>query len=237
MVPSPLYVNLKELKLRKGNNCKELHKLPIPDEVLTQLAKLTVNECVFSEGFVKGQTAASGLGQLSGERISGDLSSSIDMSKLVQLQHIELYKTEISEVSFAEGFCPNLQHLLIKSCNGLVKLGTLPNALIKLELTSCCQLQKIEGLCGLAKLQILTIKWCSELKELSSIETLVSLEALDVQDCGKLERVERLAGLTKLRRLDIVDCPNLKELSGVEHLVSLKRFDTSGCTGLHRVRE
>eukprot|EP00253_Pinus_taeda_P026710 PITA_26710 len=227
MVPSPLYVNLKELKLRKGNNCKELNSLPIPDEVLTQLAKLTVNECVFSEGFVKGQTAASGLGQLSGERISGDLSSSIDMSKLVQLQHIELYKTEISEVSFAEGFCPNLQHLLIKSCNGLVKLGTLPNALVKLELTSCDQLQKIEGLCGLAKLQILNIKWCSELKELSSIETLVSLEVLDVQVCGKLERIERLAGLTKLRRWDIDGCPNLIEVSGDEHLMSLTRFDTS----------
>ena len=55
------------------------------------------------------------------------------------------------------------------SCNDLVKIGTLPKALIKLELAICTKLNKIEGLCGLAKLQMLNIKWCTELKVLSSI--------------------------------------------------------------------
>ena len=112
-----------------------------------------------------------------------NLGSSIDMSKLLQLQHMELYKTEISEVSFAEGFCPNLQQLVMISCNDLVKIGTLPKALIKLELASCTKLNKIEGLCGLAKLQMLNIKWCTKLKVLSSIDTLTSLEVLDVYEC------------------------------------------------------
>jgi internalin A len=99
-------------------------------------------------------------------------------------------------------------------------------------LTSCFKLKKIEGLCGLAKLQMLNIKWCSELEELSSIETLVCLEVMDVNKCTKLKRIHRLAQLTKLRRLDIVECSELEELPGVEHLTSLKWLDASGCPKL-----
>jgi Leucine-rich repeat (LRR) protein len=235
MVPFPLCGNLKELKLRYGNSYKKLKYVPIPVELLAQLAKLTVNECVFREWSLEKdeeETGTSRLKQSRGERTLSNLSSSIDMSRLLQLQHVELYKTEISEISFAEGFCPSLQHLFIKSCNHLVKVGTLPNSLIKLELTSCSKLTKIEGLCGLAKLQMLNIKWCNELEELSSTETLVSLEVLDVDKCTKPKRIERLAQLTELQRLDIVECCELEELPGVEHLKSLKWLDASGCPKL-----
>lgn len=223
MVPSKQGRDFKELKLRQGRNYKEFRCLPISDKLLNKLTKLTVIECVFSALPFEndsGEPETSASIQSRGERILSNLGSSIDMSKLLQLRHLILYKTEISEVSFAGGFCPNLQQLLIGSCDNLVKVGTLPNALIKLELTRCAKLEKIEGLSDLAKLQELNIKWCGELVELDSIETLASLEALDVYDCRKLKRIGRLAKLTKLRRLDIVKCSELEELVGVEDLMS-----------------
>ena len=48
IVPSQLGGNLKELKLRRGRDYKEFKCLPISNELLIELTKLTVNECVFS---------------------------------------------------------------------------------------------------------------------------------------------------------------------------------------------
>lgn len=93
---------------------------------------------------------------------------------MFQLKFLRLYNTHISEISFHEGVCPNLQYLKITFCNDLVEVGALPTSLITLDLSSCYGLRRIQGLRSLAKLQILNINGCKEVEELPSIETLPS---------------------------------------------------------------
>ena len=72
---------------------------------------------------------------------------------------------EISEISFGEGVYANLHVLKICSCH---------------------KLKKVEGLCGLAKLEEINIESCSELEELSSVEHCRSLNIVEIRECSKL---------------------------------------------------
>lgn len=114
----------------------------------------------------------------------------------------------------------------------LVKVGELPNTLIELGLHGCTKLKRIEELCGLAKLQMLDISMCSEVEELPSIETLVSLEQLRACLCVKLKSIQGLAQLKMLRLLDVRWCSELEELPGVEYCVSLEILNVDGCPRL-----
>lgn len=171
-----------------------------------------------------------------GRREWRNLDPPVDKCMLLRLQHLELHRTEISQVSFPKDVCPNLQHLIIRSCNDLVKVGTLPSSLIKLELTGCSKLRKLNGLCGLATLQMLDISRCRNVERLPNVETLLSLEVLDASGCLKLKNIKGLAQLTNLRVLYVYDCFKLKTLPGVERCMSLERLHAYGCPKLQRGR-
>jgi Leucine-rich repeat (LRR) protein len=228
MVPSPLGRNLKQMIL---HNCtKELKCLPIS---VGLLAKLTVKNCPLRELPLKNvEEGKETVRELRGQRRVSNLDSSIDKCML-RLQHLRLYDTKISMVSFPEDVFPNLQHLQISACNDLVEVGALPNALIKLELTCCDNLRKIEGLCSLSKLQVLDISWWEEVEELPDFEKLLSLEELWAYGCSKLKSIKGLARLTKLRVLDVRWCCELHELPNVEHCMSLEYLGAIGCSKLH----
>jgi hypothetical protein len=140
--------------------------------------------------------------------------------------------TEISEVLFDEGVCPNLQKLVLEFCINLVVVGTLPNTLTNVYLRSCDNLRSIEGLCGLAMLRGLEIVWCNELQELPSVKTWVSLETLSINTCVKLKSIRDLAQLTKLWELNVFNCPELEDLEGVEYCKSLKYLHVDRCPKL-----
>lgn len=123
--------------------------------------------------------------------------------------------------------------LEVARCRGLVEVGTLPSTLIQLSMISCPNLEKIDGLCGLAKLQTLNISGWRKVEELAGIETLVSLEQLRASGCEKLKRMHGLSQLTKLKLLDFHGCRELEELEGVELLRSLEMLDASDCPRLH----
>jgi len=149
-----------------------------------------------------------------------------------RLQNLKLNSTKLSELSFAEGVCPNLQRLSIRWCHQLVEVGTLPSTLIKLKLISCDNLRKVKGLCGLAKLQRLDISDCKMVQELPSIDTLVSLEEFEASQCVKLKSIQGLAPLKNLRIISVQNCVELDELEGVKRCISLKKLDTSRCPKL-----
>jgi hypothetical protein len=90
------------------------------------------------------------------------LDSSIDKGML-QLDELELYRTEVSEVSFPKGVCSNLQHLMIRSCNNLAEVGALPTTLTTLDLRDCPALKNIAGLCDLDRLRKLDRRGCTRL--------------------------------------------------------------------------
>lgn len=204
--------------------------------LLNQLTKLIVKHCSLGEfpfKTVEGESET--LTESGVRRRCSNLDPSFDKCML-RLQHLKLYNIQIlDEVSFGEGVFPNLQHLLIRSCNDLAVLGTLPNALVKLELTYCCKLRKIEGLCNLPKLHMMNIKYSIEMEELPSLETLVSLEAFDPSVCVKLKSIRGLEKLTKLRKLEVSSCSELEELPHLENLRSLEKLDVSQCVKLKSI--
>jgi hypothetical protein len=119
------------------------------------------------------------------------------------LEYLDLSWCCKERVSFDEGVCPRLTHLLMKYCYILHEVGALPPTLVRLELSDCYSLRKIEGLCNLTKLQELDIRNCAKVKELPSLERLVSLEKFWATGCPRLKRIQGLAALTKLRVLQV----------------------------------
>ena len=90
------------------------------------------------------------------------------------LEELSLECTEISEVIFPEGVCPNLRTL---------------------ELCACKKLTQIGGLSGLTKLQQFGINWCESVEKLPNIERLISLEKLHAMGCTKLQSIPGLGQL------------------------------------------
>jgi hypothetical protein len=200
----PLLGDLRKLKELRFEDCRELKCLPASVGQLSQLTKLEVVGCPVIE--------------LPFKKVESD--SSIHEN------------TEISEVLFDEGVCPNLQALELNECINLVVVGTLPNTLTYVKLRSCYNLRSIEGLCGLAMLRRLWIEKCSELQKLPTVKTWVSLETLCTFDCVKLKSIRDLAQLTKLERLHVRGCRELEELEGVEYCESLRYLWVTGCPKL-----
>jgi Leucine-rich repeat (LRR) protein len=162
--------NLKELKIEW---CNALECLPASIVLLTQLTELSVNDCpLISELPFK-------------KEVKGERETLTDLDCILpRLQKLTVLGTGISEVSFAEGVCSNLQLLSVYKCNNVVEVGTLPNTLIYLYFLGCDNLRKINYVP--AKLQHLYIMDCRELEELPGVvETLVTLH---VTGCVKLKR-------------------------------------------------
>lgn len=91
-----------------------------------------------------------------------------NLDSCIGLQYLELFQTKMSEVSFDDHACPNLQHIKIHCCKDLVKVGTLPKTLIQLTLQHCSNLREISGLCG--KLERLHIERCHKVEQLQGLE-------------------------------------------------------------------
>jgi len=174
---------------------------------LTQLGKLVLDYPISQLPFIRVEGARESLIESIGQRTCSNLGSSVDKC-IFQLQHIRLYNTQISEVSFDEDVFPNLQHIHISFCHYLEKVATLSNALLELELIDCNNLKKIEVLCDLAKLRELVIKGL-KLEKLPSIEILVSLHQLYLADYVMLKSIQGLDELTKIRLLYVNDCSEL----------------------------
>jgi hypothetical protein len=84
---------------------------------------------------------------------------------MLGLWWLSLKGTQISEVAFPEGVCPNLGVLHIEDCQ---------------------ELMKIRGLHVLSKLDILCIQSCVKVEELESLETLGSLWDVHVSGCTRI---------------------------------------------------
>lgn len=94
--------------------------------------------------------------------------------------------------------------------------GVCPNLQV-LSLSWCEELRQIAGLCGLAELQNLKIEGCANVEELPSLETLISLEELTVTGC-RFKSIRGLGQLTKLRQLFVAGCEEMQILPIVAHL-------------------
>lgn len=177
----PSYItNSMELWL---NNCDKLQCLPplLSVPVLNQLTKLKLLQCgiQYLPEYVMNMNNLEYLKiedcpllELPFKNVEGGLNKG-----MFQLKLLHLSGTNISEVSFPEGVCPNLQNVKILNCNDLVEVGALPSTLRTLSFMGCPSLRKIPRPCGLPKLRRLSINRCEVIEEVSGFETLISFKA------------------------------------------------------------
>lgn len=123
---------------------------------------------------------------------------------------------------------PQLERLLISTCDSLLEIPKLPVSLETLAIHECNRLVALPSNLGdLAKLTYLNVARCAGLKELpDGMDGLTSLERLAIEACPGIEEfphglLERLPALKLLR---IAECPKLqrrcREGGEYFHLVS-----------------
>eukprot|EP00253_Pinus_taeda_P035438 PITA_35438 len=199
----PSLGDLSELKKLEFGHCKNLRYLPASVALLTQLTDLRVFDCPLRKlpfGNVTGGIASSGT--------VSNLDSSTD-NCMPRLQYLSLSNTEVSELSFAEGVCRNLQRLQVYCCDHLrldiswckeIELPPSIETLVSLEAlraSRCVKLKNLRNLAQLTKLRLLDVCQCCEIEELEGVEHCISLERLNavgrpkLQWCGALEQLQR----------------------------------------------
>lgn len=211
---------LKNLKILALKYCRQLKYLPESVGLMTQLTNLTLEVCPLLQCLPE---SVGLMAQLTKVTVIG--------CPLYKLPFIKVEGDRVMLTESREGVCPSLQCLILDHCYDLDELGTLPTTLTELDLTGS-KLRKMDGLCGLANLQMLNIQWCKEVEELPGIETLVSLKELWASHCVKLKNIRGLGQLTKLQLLYVYECQEIEELEGVEHCISLVKLDARGCPKL-----
>eukprot|EP01018_Ginkgo_biloba_P038354 Gb_29340 [translate_table: standard] len=74
----------------------------------------------------------------------------------------------------------------------LLKLPTLPQTLVQLELSICSQLRRISTMSHMKKLEILNPSGCTSLAELPELKSLESITELQLYRCRELVEVPTL---------------------------------------------
>jgi len=225
--------NLTNLEVIVLDFCQSLERLPKSFGNLIRLKHLNLHGC---HNLTMSTETLGDISELENLRLSNCSKIEVLPPQIANqrfLESLDLSGTNLRSLPGTIGKLSNLKYLTIQSCNYLVEIGTLPNALIDFDLFGCSKLSKIDqSLCSLEKLQILNISGCKSLVELPIIETLVSLEKLWAFGCVKLKSIRGLASLKKLQILNVNGCLEIEELPGVEHLRRLEKLDASRCPKL-----
>ncbi|XP_050138972.1 putative disease resistance protein RGA3 isoform X2 [Malus sylvestris] len=173
-----------------------------------------------------------------------------DMASLRELE-IE-YCGRLSGLPSGIRYCPSLQKLSLKGCDGVTSGPLIVWAsLVELMVWECNNLTSIEIKGGVSSLQKLMIRYCEELSSLpalppslkelwisecpkvqsnsislqsfSDLRTFTSLRRLTIRKCEGLESwVSRLQFPLSLESLTIEDFPNLEILPSLDNLTSLR---------------
>jgi Leucine-rich repeat (LRR) protein len=121
-----------------------------------------------------------------------------DHKCMLKLKRLQLVRTQISEVFFHEGVCPNLQYLFLEGC---------------------FELRGIGGLCRLAKLQYLYVSSCEKLEALPGVEEhLRSLDESEVSENPYLNQLQRAGRLTNAI-MYLNKCREILEAGGLSYLM------------------
>jgi hypothetical protein len=178
------------------------------------------------------------------------------LDELTELKSLYLIETEPATALAGLSELTELEHFIMNHCSGfsdLPQLRSLKN-LTRVQvrfcdelttlsaLTSLVPLQQLDlGYCdglttldvtGLTFLQYLNLSWCGSLSTLTGVDTLTSLQHLDLEGCIPLNSVLDLTGLLKLQLLDLGECGMLTDVQGISTLVALRAFNLELCKQL-----
>ncbi|MDY0278226.1 MAG: hypothetical protein RBQ97_09110 [Acholeplasma sp.] len=132
----------------------------------------------------------------------------IDISQMNQLRHLHIIEDEkLSNLNFPK----KLESLYFQDFGfkNLLPLKSL-SQLRELYIENSSKLQSIEGIENLTNLCLLSVDYCTKLKDIESISSLSkTLNALRVMECNKVTNFDLLNNLKELTHVNIVNSDSM----------------------------
>ncbi|XP_043687927.1 disease resistance protein RPV1-like [Telopea speciosissima] len=160
------------------------------------------------------------------------------LSNLKKLYSLKIESCNIlTEIQGVVDTSESLRFLTILDCESLEKLPDLLNLeeLIDLWIEGCKSLERLSDLSNLKNLVNLQIQGCNSLTEIQGVDGLEFLQKLDISGCEFLEILPDLSNLKCLRELKAIGCENLTEIQAGNGLESLEELDVRGCISLEKL--
>jgi Leucine-rich repeat (LRR) protein len=214
--------SLEKIDIRR---CENLKSLPTGIHTLSHLGMIHIRGCPTLASFPDGGLLPSNLRKLT---IVGDMPRLPNcIHNLTSLQNLEIWRKSPNVVSVVssfseEGFPANLTSLTIGNCNftqallewGLHRLTSLQYLCIS---GGCPNVESFPEKMLPASLTNLSIRSFPNLKYLSSLQSLTSLQELQIGWCKNLTSFPEDGLLPSLLRLHVSKCPLLKEHCKKDH--------------------
>ncbi|CAN1785097.1 Disease resistance protein L6 [Linum perenne] len=166
------------------------------------------------------------------------------LENLENLIHLSLDNCRALDTLPSLARLSKLQRIYIVACRLLTEIRDLNRSLLELEVDGCSSLERLPDLSNMTKLRSLCIRrslkrlyleGCTQLREITGLESLESLEMVKMQNCRMVETLPNLSRLSKLKELDIGGCIRLTEVSGVEGLESLQVLKMHDCVSVKKL--
>ncbi|CAI0421215.1 unnamed protein product [Linum tenue] len=204
--------NLVLLQQLTVEHCGALEKLPCIAN-LTKLNTLVIRSCrILFE--IQGPDASMG----------GSSLTRLEISRCPKLANVEglIQPLQALNTLNLEGF-PSIETLLLR-------LSSFSN--MKKLLIDCGLVVRLPDLSELKNLKVLIIRGCTQLMEITGLESLESLQVLAMSSCESIYELPDLSHLEHLRYLNISGCMQLTQVMGVERLGSLEVLAMSQCKSI-----
>ncbi|CAN1730830.1 Disease resistance protein L6 [Linum perenne] len=129
-----------------------------------------------------------------------------------------------------------LEELIVETCDRLKTLPSLASLtkLHKLQIKSS-SLKQFPHLSSMKNLRELAIIYCVDLVKVAGLDTLESLEVLDMKGCKSISKLPDLSGLVKLKEINFSGCTLLTEVKGLGRLESLEVICMNFCESIQEL--
>ncbi|CAN1730831.1 Disease resistance protein L6 [Linum perenne] len=120
----------------------------------------------------------------------------------------------------------------IDALHSIKKLETLS---LMRQQSSKSSLKQFPHLSSMKNLRELAIIYCVDLVKVAGLDTLESLEVLDMKGCKSISKLPDLSGLVKLKEINFSGCTLLTEVKGLGRLESLEVICMNFCESIQEL--
>jgi Leucine-rich repeat (LRR) protein len=188
--------------------------------------------------------------------LDADQNRTLDVTSLMHLRSLALNVIDNGQVDvpglarlhnlgFLKVLCKQISAASVEAIGRLTALGVLElkvaqcdklpdlRNLTSLRVVSCNGFRGAETITGLSSalinLQYLVIR-SQSMRSVPGVDTITTLQELDISECRSLVELPNLENLTNLRKLSMTRCKSITELSGFGSLVALQEFLAYDCS-------
>ncbi|KAK3438011.1 hypothetical protein EUGRSUZ_C02655 [Eucalyptus grandis] len=151
-----------------------------------------------------------------------------------KLRKLELCLSQIMNLHFVyePTDVPQLKKLTLSGLS-LEKVSELPKTLSVLSIRGCSSLKRLPTVQGLTNMSVFEL-YHSAIEEIEGLEGLKALKRLDISNC-RIQNLNGIDQLTSLRSLILSNCDYLDNLPDLSNLMLLKILEIRQCKMIHQI--